>query len=153
MTGFSSLRARLVGTVFLAIAPAWVLMYLLVKKTGTEQELPWTMLAGGIGLVALAAAWFGGERFVLRQVRALSNAARKLGAGDLSIRTGLRYERGELGQLARTFDGMAQSLEQRVQERSRPRRRCSTVPSSKSSSTHWVSSPWSAMTFPLSFPR
>ena len=27
MTRFSSLRFRLVGTVFLAVAPAWVVMY------------------------------------------------------------------------------------------------------------------------------
>jgi signal transduction histidine kinase/CheY-like chemotaxis protein/HAMP domain-containing protein len=117
MTSFSSLRARLVGTVFLAIAPAWVITYLIVERTGNSDDLPWTFLAGGIGLLALAAAWFGGERFVLRQVRLLLRAAQRLAQGDLSSRTGLATEKGELGELARTFDSMAHSLEDRVKER------------------------------------
>ena len=119
MTSFSSLRARLVGTVFLAVAPAWGLTYFIVKKTGTEQDLPWMLLSGAVGLVALAAAWFGGERFVLRQVRVLYQAARRLGAGDFKSRTGMSQEGGELGELARTFDSMAQFLEARVGDRDR----------------------------------
>jgi nitrogen-specific signal transduction histidine kinase/CheY-like chemotaxis protein/GAF domain-containing protein len=116
MRSFSSLRARLVGTVFLAVAPAWAVVYLVVKSTGTEQDLPWMVLSGMIGLLALGAAWFGGEHFVLRQVRELSRAARQLAAGDLSTRTRLS-DKGELGELARSVDTMAASLEQRVQER------------------------------------
>ncbi|MGH7967458.1 MAG: HAMP domain-containing protein, partial [Limisphaerales bacterium] len=119
MTSFSSLRARLVGTIFLAIAPAWALTFFIVKQTGTEPDLPWTLLSGAVGLLALGAAWFGGERFVLRQVRVLYEAARRLGAGDLASRTGLSKERGELGELARTFDAMAQSLEERAKDRER----------------------------------
>ena len=69
--------------------------------------------------MALGAAWYGGERFILRQVRTLSKAVQLLGAGDLSSRTGLAQEQGELGELARTFDAMAASLEQRVKERER----------------------------------
>src|SRR5436853_4192597 len=113
MTSLSSLRVRLVGTVFLAIAPAWVLMYWFARKTHTE--LPWAAFA--VGLLALGAAWFGGERFILRQVRVLSNAAQRIAGGDLSSRTGLAKESGELGELARTFDQMAEALEQRGKER------------------------------------
>jgi signal transduction histidine kinase/ActR/RegA family two-component response regulator/HAMP domain-containing protein len=107
MTSFSSLRVRLVGTVFLAIAPAWVLMYF--------TDLPWTGFL--VGLLALAAAWFGGERFVMRQIRVLAGATQRLAAGDLGSRTGLGHVKGELGELARTFDGMAETLQQRVRER------------------------------------
>src|SRR5436190_8579496 len=107
MTRFSSLRARLVGTVFVAIAPAWVLMY--------YTHLPWTGFI--VGLLALGAAWFGGEWFILRQVRVLSRAAHQLAAGDLSSRAGLSKETGELGELARTFDKMAEALQQRGKER------------------------------------
>src|ERR1051325_6873863 len=112
MTSFSSLRARLVGTVFMAVAPAWAAMYIVAKRTG--DDFPW--MAFLVGLLALMAAWFGGERFILRQVRILSRAARRLGAGDMSSRTGLASETGELGELARTFDTMAFSLEQRGTE-------------------------------------
>ncbi|HEV2393337.1 MAG TPA: ATP-binding protein [Verrucomicrobiae bacterium] len=117
MTRFSSLRARLVGTVFLAVAPAWMFMYWLVKRTGSKQDLYWTLFSGGIGLLSLAAAWFGGERFVLRQVRILYRAARLLAGGHFSSRTGLASEHGEMGELARTIDGMAASLEEQVKER------------------------------------
>jgi signal transduction histidine kinase/CheY-like chemotaxis protein/HAMP domain-containing protein len=113
MTSFSSLRARLVGTVFVAVAPAWALTYLITQKTGTE--FPWMGFA--VGLAALAAAWFGGERFILKQVRELTKAAKLLASGDLTSRVGLKREKGELGDLARTFDAMASSLEQRVRER------------------------------------
>ncbi len=114
-TSFSSLRARLVGTVFLAIAPAWLAIHLLAKHTGTEP--PWASFV--VGMLALGAAWAGGERFILRQVRTLLGAAQRLAAGDLSSRTGLGGEKGELGELARTFDAMAQTLEHRVTERER----------------------------------
>src|ERR1035441_5104171 len=57
MTSFSSLRYRLVGTVFLAIVPASVGMYFADKyysvHYGTDQ--PWTGFV--VGLTALAAAW------------------------------------------------------------------------------------------------
>ena len=97
----------------MAIAPAWAVTYLIAKKTGTE--FPWTAFI--VGFLALGAAWYGGERFILRQVRILLRAARKLAAGDLSSRAGLAGETGELGDLARAFDEMAKSLEQRVRER------------------------------------
>ncbi len=117
MTSFSSLRFRLVGTVFLAVAPASVLMYLADRYCATHygMQLAWPEFV--VGLFALAAAWYGGERFILRQVRMLSSAAQHLGAGELSSRTGLAEEKGELGDLAHTFDTMAASLEERVKER------------------------------------
>jgi signal transduction histidine kinase/HAMP domain-containing protein/ActR/RegA family two-component response regulator len=117
MTSFTSLRFRLVGTVFLAVAPAGVIMYFADKYYAAHYgaELPWSGYA--VGLVALGAAWFGGERFILRQVRVLARAARQFAMGDLASRTGLSRERGELGELAHTFDAMAQALEQRMKER------------------------------------
>ncbi|HSU52740.1 MAG TPA: ATP-binding protein [Candidatus Dormibacteraeota bacterium] len=106
MTVFSSLRMRLVGTVLLAIIPAWLLIY--------YHYVPWGPLL--LGLLALAAAWFGGEHFILRQIRQLSWAARRLAAGDLKSRTGIGGRNDEFGQLARTFDEMAKSLEKRSRQ-------------------------------------
>jgi signal transduction histidine kinase/ActR/RegA family two-component response regulator len=121
----SSVRMQLVASVFVAIAPVLVLTYI-VNQTWFWQyapdwmrsyfvDVPWVSLT--IGLLALAASWFGGEHFILRQVRALLDAAKRLGTGDMSSRTGLHDNPGELGQLAVAFDSMAESIEQRVRER------------------------------------
>jgi len=108
MTILSSLRVRLVGTVLLAIAPALVLVLLI-------PDVPWTGFL--VGLMALGAAWFGGERFILRQVKALAATTNRFAAGDLKSRTSLDTEPGEIGQLARSFDAMAASLEQQINKR------------------------------------
>ena len=75
-------------------------------------------LSAAAGL-ALLAAWYGGDIFFLRQVRALVSATDRLREGDLKVRTGLAHGEGELLQLARGFDEMAASLERRVSERQR----------------------------------
>lgn len=71
---------------------------------------------GLISVLAFLAAWVGGDLFILRQVHALVSATKRLSAGDLSARTGLPQGKGELGTLARAFDEMAVSLEQRTVE-------------------------------------
>ena len=101
---FSTLRMQLVGSVFLLITPAWLLMYIF--------DLP---LSGFVvGILALGASWFGGEHFILRQVRVLSSVAQRIAEGDLSARTGLKPSENELGQLTKGFDLMAESLERLV---------------------------------------
>jgi len=72
---------------------------------------------GIVGVLALMAAWFGADLFVLRRVNDLVSATKRLTAGDLRARTGLRYGKGELSELARTFDQMAGSMERLVTER------------------------------------
>lgn len=70
----------------------------------------------GVSLIATlvaSIAWFGGSRFILSPIHALTNAAKKLGAGDLKARTGLPHAGDELGGLAQAFDTMADTLEQR----------------------------------------
>jgi signal transduction histidine kinase/ActR/RegA family two-component response regulator len=104
---FAGLRLRLVGTVFVATAPPLAAMYLF-------QMQNWAGFL--VGLLALAAAWFGGERFIMRQVRELLNATERLAAGDLTARSGVTDHKSELGQLAHTFDSMADSLQQRARE-------------------------------------
>jgi signal transduction histidine kinase len=75
------------------------------------------ILLGIVALVAILAAWYGGDLFIMRQVKAMAQASRQLAAGEMSARTGLNYGNGELGQLAKTFDEMAGALEQRQMER------------------------------------
>lgn len=75
-----------------------------------------------VTLLTLAAAWQGSYLFILRQARTLVEATRQLSAGNLTVRTGLPYKHGELGQLAQAFDEMAGSLEHRVLERDQAER-------------------------------
>ncbi len=75
-----------------------------------------TML-GIVALVAMLAAWFGGDFFIMRQIKAMAQTSRRLAGGEMSARTGLDHESGELGQLAKSFDEMATAIEQRQAER------------------------------------
>jgi signal transduction histidine kinase/ActR/RegA family two-component response regulator len=122
---FSGVRMQLVASVFLFISPALVLTYIVNQNwfwqfaPGWARDyaltVPWASFI--VGLLALIAAWFGGEHFILRQVRVLTRAVRRLAGGDLQARTGLQEVEGELGQLAQKFDEMAAALQQRAKER------------------------------------
>lgn len=72
-----------------------------------------------VAALAVLAAWFGSDAFVLRRIRALVTATQRLAQGDLKARTGLPYGTSEVSQLARTFDNMAATLEVRTNERQR----------------------------------
>jgi signal transduction histidine kinase len=92
-----------------------------VAFAGANQML--ALNVAGLGLVAglaLAAAWVGGNLFIVRQIQALVRATKRVAAGELGVRTGLPQGQGELSQLAGAFDQMAESLErareQRLQE-------------------------------------
>jgi len=79
-----------------------------------KRNLIWLGLAAGLALVI---GWVGSDILVIRPVKALVHASARLATGDLSARTGLRHGKDELGRLTRTFDHMAQALEQRELER------------------------------------
>src|ERR1700710_1747576 len=102
MNRFSSLRVRLVGVVFIAVVLALALL--------SYAKLDWLWPGFCMGLFALAAAWVGGEFFILRQVKSIQHAASRLAQGDLTTRTGMLNEPTELGELARSLDSMAEAL-------------------------------------------
>jgi PAS domain S-box-containing protein len=79
-----------------------------------RREL-WLNLAtvGALLLLSFAAAWFGGNTFLLRHLRHLAASARALSEGRLHARTGIRDAPGELGEVVRAFDHMARALEER----------------------------------------
>jgi two-component system, cell cycle sensor histidine kinase and response regulator CckA len=68
-------------------------------------------------VLTLGAASFAAERFVLRRVKSLIDATRRLAAGDVAARTRMPYDHGELSDLARAFDEMASALHAREEER------------------------------------
>jgi len=64
-------------------------------------------------LVALALGSIPLARSIASPIERITDAARRLGAGDLSARAGVRG-RGEVGELGRTFDETAARLERLV---------------------------------------
>ena len=79
----------------------------------TNRSLLWAGVvagAGGLLLVSLT------SRRALRSVRALTTAARRMGAGDLSQRVDAGG-RDEIGELSRTFNSMADALERAERQR------------------------------------
>ncbi|MHB8764440.1 MAG: PAS domain S-box protein [Deferrisomatales bacterium] len=73
------------------------------------------LLLGAASLLALGAAWFGGEALVLRPVRALSAAVARLEGGDLTARAPPAAS-GELAALGQAFNQMAEALQCREGE-------------------------------------
>src|SRR3989441_666453 len=71
----------------------------------------------GLTLLGLVAAWLAFGLLFVKPVEALVSAARRVGQGELSARSGVAYRTGELGQLAQAFDGMAEELQHREVER------------------------------------
>ena len=76
-----------------------------------------------LAVLALAAAWIAGDWLILRHVRALVGATRRLEAGELSVRTNLRQGPEEFVQLGLAFDSMASTLEQDLSRRQMAERR------------------------------
>jgi PAS domain S-box-containing protein len=71
------------------------------------------IVLGLVALLAMAIAWYGGELLVIRPFKKLQRVTEQLAAGDLAVRSGSDFPGGELGLLARSFDQMADSLQER----------------------------------------
>jgi diguanylate cyclase (GGDEF)-like protein len=69
--------------------------------------------------IVLALAWFLGNLLIVRRLTRLKDTSRRLGHGDLSVRTGLAPGQDEIGELIGVFDEMAGQLEKKESERSR----------------------------------
>ncbi len=102
------------------LSPPWQEMWVFIGlprdwAVGPVNRLLWRNLVwlGLVALFAVAAAWYGGDLFIVRPVRKLQTITGRLAAGDLSVRAGPDYAKGELGLLANSFDQMADSLQDR----------------------------------------
>jgi len=78
------------------------------RPFGVSFDMRLTVAALAAGLVALALSWWLSRR-ILRPVDALTLAARRLGAGDLSSRVPVASS-DEIGELSRAFNTMAEDL-------------------------------------------
>lgn len=76
------------------------------------------LVAGAAAIVAsLGGLWAAGR--LTRPIRRLETAAAAVAGGDLARRSGLAARTDELGDLGRSFDGMAAALERGEEERRR----------------------------------
>ena len=84
---------------------------------GVQSERERSFLFFGLIVVlVLTGSWSFANAFILRQTRRLMEVAKSLHTGDLTVRSQLRYDSGELGRLAQAFDEMAESLENRTRQ-------------------------------------
>lgn len=75
-------------------------------------------LAATLALALAATLW---RLFLARDLEAVSEVARRLARGDLSARVGLEPSSKEFGELGRTFDEMASSLERALRQQEEAR--------------------------------
>ena len=68
---------------------------------------------GGIGIVAV---FVGGNLLIRNPIKRLLKVTEEISKGNLTLRTGLNYSRGEIGGLSQAFDRMAESLLRRDEE-------------------------------------
>lgn len=61
--------------------------------------------------VTLILVWLGSSVFILRRVKSLVATARELGSGNFNARTSLSHGKDEMGELARSFDVMAEAIQ------------------------------------------
>ncbi|WP_460915922.1 ATP-binding protein [Plantactinospora veratri] len=85
------------------------------EQRSIEQLAMWSWSTGGLSLALAVVLALLAARGVLRPVRELDRAARRLGDGDLSTRLAVRGS-DELARVAGTFNHTAQRLERQVDE-------------------------------------
>jgi diguanylate cyclase (GGDEF)-like protein/PAS domain S-box-containing protein len=74
---------------------------------------------GIVTVIAGLSAWMFGSILIMRKVKVLISKIQQLAGGELGVRTGLGQGEGEIDQLARAFDQMAETMEHRQADRQR----------------------------------
>lgn len=81
---------------------------------GARQILFHNLISfSAISIIALFFFWFVGDKLITRKVARLAHTAKRIGRGNLNARTDLEHRGGELAQLAKAFDEMAEELQNR----------------------------------------
>jgi PAS domain S-box-containing protein len=80
---------------------------------GADQMINRDLAALTILILLAFGMWLLGDRFLVRRTQALVRVTRDLGSGRLDVRAPVPHDRGELGQLERAFNAMANSLQHR----------------------------------------
>jgi diguanylate cyclase (GGDEF)-like protein len=88
-----------------------------VVHSGIDREISIAYVQLGVfGMLVLLAAWFGGERLILRPIRSLVRTVTRFGRGDLRARAADEPWMAEFAPLAAAFDDMARKLAAREEE-------------------------------------
>ena len=74
------------------------------------HNLFWLGLASAL---VMAAAWILSSQFIIQPLHTLTKTAKQFAAGNLGVRTDLPDGKGEIHELARSFDQMAEGLQKR----------------------------------------
>ena len=105
---------------FARLSPPWQEMYVAIGLSRAwavdkvDRDLRRNLIwLAAVALLAMFAAWYGADLFIVRPVRKLRGVTERLAAGDLTVRSGPAYPVGELGLLAQDFDRMAAALQER----------------------------------------
>ena len=105
---------------FARLAPPWNNLYMSIGipmewAVAPVNRILWRNLTflGLVALFSITAALSGIELLVIRPVRRLQGVTERLAAGDMTVRSGLQVQKGELGFLAHSFDQMAAALQER----------------------------------------
>jgi signal transduction histidine kinase len=84
-------------------------------QAAADRTLRRTLLTlFAVALIVVAFVLFAAD-FIVRPIRALAAASRRIAAGDLRVRSGVKTG-GEVGELAAAFDEMADALETRERQ-------------------------------------
>ena len=82
-----------------------------VVHSGIDREISIAYVQLALfGMLVLLVAWFGGERLIVRPIRALVRTAARFGRGDLHVRAGDEPWLAEFEPLAAALDDMAHKL-------------------------------------------
>ena len=89
---------------FARLSPPWQELYVAIGLPRAwavgkvNRDLRRNLIGLGlVALLAMVAAWFGADLFIVRPVRKLRGVTERLAAGDLTVRSGPDYQVGELG--------------------------------------------------------
>ncbi|MBF0482668.1 MAG: PAS domain S-box protein, partial [Desulfovibrionaceae bacterium] len=86
-----------------------------VAYAQAEKSLRRNLLViASVGALAILATAVFGNIFILRHTNVLLTATKRLASGDMSFRIGGPHSKGELAQIARSFDIMADSLDKQA---------------------------------------
>lgn len=80
-----------------------------------QQFIAAILMTLALVVVSLSAAWYGGNRLLVKPIQDVIRAVRRLKGGDHDAFSGVPYGASEIGELAREFDEMSLALGSRTQ--------------------------------------